>query len=144
MASLKQLAARMNRAADNLESVGKQVRDSTANFLVKTLIERTPVDTSRALSNWRVTTGAIMPYIPPLSAGQGGSTQAASAAMAISAAAAAIQAASPSQVLVIFNSVPYIRRLNDGYSAQAPAGFVEAAILLARIHARTVKIDLGR
>jgi hypothetical protein len=31
----------------------------------------------------------------------------------------------------IQNNVPYIERLNDGWSSQAPAGFVEKAILAA-------------
>lgn len=31
----------------------------------------------------------------------------------------------------IQNAVPYIGRLNDGYSAQAPAGFVEEAVIAA-------------
>ena len=33
--------------------------------------------------------------------------------------------------LHIQNNVPYIERLNDGWSSQAPAGFVEKAILAA-------------
>lgn len=33
--------------------------------------------------------------------------------------------------IYITNNVPYIRRLNDGHSKQAPAGFVQAAILRA-------------
>ena len=33
--------------------------------------------------------------------------------------------------LVIYNTAPYIERLNDGYSQQAPAGFVEAAVATA-------------
>lgn len=31
-------------------------------------------------------------------------------------------------LIYVFNNVPYIGRLNDGFSSQAPAGFVERAI----------------
>lgn len=34
--------------------------------------------------------------------------------------------------ILITNNLPYIRRLNDGYSAQAPAGFVDAALAKAK------------
>ena len=142
MANLKDLARRMNTVADNLDVAVKEVRDDTAAYLTRELINRTPVDTSRALSNWRVTVGGVLPPIGPLSPGTKGSTQAASAAQAIEAATAAIQAADAKAVLVIFNSAPYIRRLNEGYSAQAPACFVEAAILLARQFVKTRKLNL--
>jgi hypothetical protein len=32
----------------------------------------------------------------------------------------------------ITNNLPYIVRLNQGYSAQAPAGYVEQGVLAAR------------
>lgn len=37
------------------------------------------------------------------------------------------------QTVHITNNVPYIGRLNDGYSKQTPAGFVDRAILTAGI-----------
>ena len=142
MATLKDLHRRMNRIADNIDDAVKEVRDDTAAYLVEELIDRTPVDTSKALSNWRVTVGAIMPDIPALTVGSRGSTRAASAASALAAAQAAIRAADPKAVLVIFNSVKYIRALNGGSSSQAPAGFVEAAHLLARMFAKTRRLNL--
>lgn len=36
-----------------------------------------------------------------------------------------------SEALHIQNAVPYIERLNDGWSSQAPAGFVEKSVLAA-------------
>jgi hypothetical protein len=57
-------------------------------------------------------------------------------AAAISAAEAAIAANKTADVLVIFNAVPYIRRLNEGSSRQAPAGFIEKAVLAGRLAAR--------
>ena len=39
-------------------------------------------------------------------------------------------------VLYIYNNLPYIERLNEGYSGQAPAGFVESSILTASAAAK--------
>lgn len=136
MATLKQLAARLNKLADNAGNLADETKARVALAIVRQLVFDTPVDTSRALSNWRVGTGSTPAPIPPYYAGMQGSTRAASAASAIAAAEAAIAANKHASVLAIFNSVPYIRRLNEGSSAQAPAGFIEKAILAGRLAAR--------
>src|ERR1044072_8825569 len=43
-------------------------------------------------------------------------------------ALAAIAKFKLNDTVYIANSVPYIRRLNDGWSTQAPAGFIDAAV----------------
>lgn len=136
MATLKQLAARLNKLADNADQLADEAKARVALAIVKQLVADTPVDTSQALSNWRVGTGSTPPAIPPYYAGAQGSTRAASLAAAISAAEAAIAANKSADVLVIFNAVPYIRRLNEGSSRQAPAGFIEKAVLAGRLAAR--------
>lgn len=136
MATLRQLANRLNDYADNLDDLVYERIAKLTLSIVRALVNSTPVDTSQALSNWRVG-GGVQGYIPPHYPGFAGSTRGASAAAAIAAAEDAINAARGAQRLVIFNSVPYIRRLNEGSSAQAPAGFVEAAILLGKLEARS-------
>lgn len=134
MATLKDLARRMNRLADDVDEMGKKRKDRIATAILKALIDATPVDTSRALSNWRV--GNPSPWIEAYYVGQAGSTQGASASQAMSTGIAAIKAGRFEDALVIFNAVPYIRKLNEGSSAQAPAGFIEKAILAGRLAAR--------
>ena len=136
MATLRDLAARLNNLADNAERLADEAKARVALAIVKQLVQDTPVDTSQALSNWRVGTGSTPPPIPPYYAGVQGSTRDASIGAAIAAAEAAIAANKSADVLVIFNAVPYIRRLNDGSSAQAPAGFIERAVLAGRLAAR--------
>lgn len=138
MATLRSLAGRLYALADTgVEEILQERKARVANAIVRALVEATPVDTSKALSNWRVSaTGAIGAYIAAHYPGQAGSTQAASAAAAIASAEEAIRAGNPAQALVIFNAVPYIRRLNEGSSLQAPAGFVEKAVLVGRLAAR--------
>lgn len=134
MATLRDLARRLNAYADDLDDILYERIARTTLAVVRALVQSTPVDTSKALSNWRVGTAASA-AIPALYPGQAGSTQGASAEAAIAAAEAAIRSAKGANKLVIFNSVPYIRRLNEGSSLQAPAGFIEAAILLGRLEA---------
>lgn len=135
MATLRQLAARLYDLADTIDDYVHEARARYALAIVKELVRVTPVDTSEALSNWQVSTSAgaaIAAHFP----GEEGSTQAASAAQAILEAEAAIRANRSAAVLVIFNAARHIRFLNEGSSRQAPAGFIEKAILAGKLAAR--------
>ncbi len=143
--SLLDLAARLDRIADGLDDDLKGAKTAVAGAVVRYLLDHTPVDTTEALSNWRASRGtALTGAIPPLVAGKGGSTRSASLSAALAAAMTVIEAASGQELLVIFNNVPYIQRLNDGYSAQAPAGWVEQAVLVGRSTARNYKIRIAK
>lgn len=135
MATLKDLAKRLNKLADSADDYAAEAVAIYALEIVRALLPVTPVDTSQALSNWRVGTGTASP-IPPHVPGEDGSTAVASLAQALADAEDAIRAHKGARALVIFNSVPYIRRLNEGHSAQAPAGFIERATLAGRLAAR--------
>jgi len=92
----------------------------------------TPVDTGRARSNWIAALGGpasevIEAYAP----GEEGSTEAANTQAALDQGAAVISGYRSGQEIHITNNLPYIQRLNDGYSAQAPANFVEQAVMEA-------------
>lgn len=84
------------------------------------LVMRTPVDTGRARGNWQVSiasprdgeTGVL---------DKGG-------AQAVAQGAGVIAGQRGFQQVVIQNNVPYIERLNDGHSQQAPAGYVEGTL----------------
>jgi hypothetical protein len=82
----------------------------------------TPVDTGRARANWLVGIGTA-PAGTTENLDQGGNAS-------IQAAVSVIgnYPADKLPDLWIVNNLPYIGRLNDGSSEQAPAKFVEAAI----------------
>lgn len=91
----------------------------------------TPVDTGRARSNWQAeldkpAEGEVNPFSP----GEAGSTGGQNARSAIGAAAAVVSKynGDRNREIHLTNNLPYIGRLNDGWSAQAPAGFVEEAV----------------
>lgn len=138
---LLDLAESLERKAKSIDEAASKLAVDTALTIVADLAYKTPVDTSQALSNWIVTVGSpssekIKPHYP----GEGGSTQKASAAETINKAREVLKSKKPGQVIFITNNLPYIRRLNDGYSKQAPAGFVERSVLIGRKMRKNFKL----
>ena len=88
----------------------------TALGLLGDLKILTPVDTGRARSNWHLDVGA--PTVQLVEPGGDLPTD--------------VSRYTVNQTIFISNNVPYIRRLNEGHSKQAPAGFVEDAVNNAR------------
>lgn len=111
----KQLnSAFINKVIKPLELKVKKTALVIDNVLVKT----TPVDTGRARSNWLVSLNA--PKIEIVEPG------------ILNDTTSILHKYSIDDKVYITNNVPYIRRLNDGYSVQAPAGFVEMAIQIGK------------
>lgn len=86
----------------------------------RNIVFRTPVDTGRARGNWQVTISQ------PAETVVDGKDK--SGAIVNRNAAADLQALLPFQTAWITNNLPYIQRLEDGYSTQAPGGMVQVAL----------------
>lgn len=104
------------------------------------LVAATPVDTGHARANWQVSTGSPAEGIitdtdhaEPIQPG-GNGTPPGSTSTTI--AASALKHANPAETMYITNNLPYIERLNDGYSDQAPSGMVEVALASAESRLR--------
>lgn len=94
-----------------------------------TVVLATPVDEGRARANWQVSIGQPADNVrAPYAAGSRGSTGAENAQAAIEQGKQVIDRHKPGDTVYITNNLDYIGKLNDGHSAQAPAGFVEKAI----------------
>lgn len=135
MSNLLDLHDRLTTIAST-DVISKQASDlavKVAKAIVTDLIQVTPVDSSQALSNWQITLTSPNAYrIPPIYKGFAGSTKYESGSHAIAEAYRILSTKKPGQSIWIQNVLPYIRRLNDGYSTQEPAGFVERAQLIGR------------
>lgn len=116
--------------ADNAAALVRRVAVTVDSELVFS----TPVDTGRARSNWQV----------ELNQPASGTAEPVAASAAVAAAEAKIATAKPGDTIHITNNLPYIGRLNDGWSAQAPAGFVETAVLAGARRARGAKLLIKR
>ena len=84
--------------------------------ILKKLTMRTPVKTGRARANWLASVGSP----------RGGTVDPTFRNLA--EAVQVFRAAGEFPTLYITNNLPYIRRLNEGWSKQAPANFVELSI----------------
>lgn len=140
MASLLDLANRLDAEVATIENKASSIASECALKIVDNLAHVTPVDTSKALSNWIVTLDepayfSILPY----SVGFKGSTQSESASQTVEQAKKVLADKKPGQKIFITNNLRYIRVLNDGSSDQTSAGFVERAELIGRKFIANVK-----
>lgn len=108
------------------ESVKEDVIALALNIhgrLVDNPPEGTPIDTGWASANWWVSVGTVP------SDNDGSKGDVASAQSKQSSGLADILTYEPSKgVIYITNNTPYINRLNNGWSQQSPAGFVDRAV----------------
>jgi len=100
---------------------------------VANLVQDTPRRTGWARSNWvpSIGTPKDLDGTPPPEDQAAGPVRQRDAAREAGIAAIVTSYRLSLGRIYITNNVPYIRRLNDGHSKQAPAGFVQGAILRA-------------
>jgi len=129
--SLESFSGRMRLRANRLEGQVGNVVKRAAIAIDQTLVTSTPVDTGRARSNWIVSLGTP----------SGETVGPTSEQAALSRAQQEIERRVRGQAIHITNNLPYIGRLNEGSSAQAPAGFVQAAVQQGVASIRGASID---
>ncbi|MGI4260847.1 hypothetical protein ACR2VJ_27540 [Klebsiella pneumoniae] len=118
---MAQIVAEMN------ESISTHVAEIALEIhadLVENPPTGTPIDTGWASVNWWMKTGSA----PTGNDGPSGNVASRQAGQQAGIAELASYRIGSGQSVWITNGVPYIGRLNDGSSQQAPAGFVETAI----------------
>lgn len=134
MADLRTFARRIRRLAGRTAKNVNQTVIRTAIAVDQAVVLATPVDTGRARGGWQAAIDSpIRDQIERLDLG-GSET--------ISANNSVIKTRRLGQEVFISNNVRYIEFLNEGSSAQAPAGFIEMAVQAAATvvaRARVVK-----
>jgi hypothetical protein len=131
MGDLKEFAERMNELGQNVaDNADKLVRD-VAMAVDAVVVVSTPIRTGRARANWQpaldqIPTGVRYPspLKPP--------TPDSGAQESIDTARDVISQYKAGQTIHITNNLPYIKKLNEGSSDFAPAGFVEKAVVAAK------------
>lgn len=119
MSEASRISSFMRRATEEAASL---VTRRVALSALSGVVLRTPVDTGRARGAWGVSIGGAG------GAGAGQRPQDKGGASTIAQGSAVIGTQKGFQQIVLENNVPYIGRLNDGHSSQAPAGFVESTL----------------
>lgn len=117
MSAADQFTRRGMRIVDGrLDQVGRAVGIELLGRIVRT----TPVDTGRARENWNVSKGSEDPT----------TREERREGAAISEGSAVMETLrlSKGEEAYITNGLPYIERLNDGYSKQAPSGYIQTTV----------------
>lgn len=127
--TLTNLGKRLRKDIHDIQKKASETAGLFAQMVVTDLTEETPVDTSKALSNWQSSLdfpnrNQILPHFP----GSKGSTEVASGKKADEISARILKSKKVGQIIYITNNVDYIEDLNDGASKQAAPHFVEAII----------------
>lgn len=130
---LKDFSKWTKKTAINVEQNSDKLVRTCALAVDATVVLATPVDTGRARSNWQVNLndaakGTIPPHVPGKGLGIGEGANAREAIAQGSKTIAQYKGGSVAAEIHITNNLSYIGRLNNGWSGQAPAGFVEKAV----------------
>jgi hypothetical protein len=147
MSSLLDLANDLDNLLTRVGAMSKQVVDDVALSVLNDLVQSTPADVGTALSNWQLTLDApaadSIPAFAPSPRGKvidgvwthtvdPSFTAQANIPAVLDSAKLALSARAIGQTVFISNNLPYIQRLNEGDSTQAPAGFVDRAVILGQ------------
>jgi hypothetical protein len=131
----------MNKRAASLERNAVQGVRDVAMAVDRAVVTSTPADEGRAISNWRMGIGVVPSgEVPPYSPGKHGDTRATNEKSAIDQAQETVAQYKGGQTIHIANNLPYIGLLNDGSSAQAPAGFVQTAVQTGLQAAKRIRL----
>lgn len=137
MGSLSSFAASMRKRAARVEPAMANVLKTAALNVVKDVASDTPIKTGQAQSNWLTSIGTPNPFYQANELSNSGWRD------SLDFAKQVLANYKTSDPIHITNNVPYIVELNRGTSKQAPALFVQAAVLRATYRLRGVKIKLG-
>jgi hypothetical protein len=128
---MRNFAAHVNERANALKK-------GFAKEILRTIVPATPVRTGKARSNYVVGRGQRNPAIRPAAEIDPAGS------ISLTAGFPTIDAARPGESLHISNNLPYISRLNSGYSEQAPAGFIERAVQSAKVRLPEIKQEIKK
>jgi hypothetical protein len=132
MSNLSQFAKQIRSFNRVVEKEAESLTQRVLLTVQDAVVTSTPIDTSRARTNWVPSIGepatSEVPFVP----GVAGSTAAEAHRIAMDAAKQIAGQIKLGNKVWLSNNVPYIRQLNAGSSQQAPAMFVEKAAEVGR------------
>lgn len=125
MTSLAQFAVRIRHIAVRIPERADEAVRHCALAVDQVLATETPVQSGRARSNWLVSFNRPNMALRPDTLGPAATV----AQIAEARAVIALYQSGIHRSIIITNGLPYINRLNQGWSKQAPAGYVERAVM---------------
>ena len=119
MASLEELEKRIQRFAAALPQNASNIVAKAAIASLQSVVIENPVDTGRSRGNYFISINSATEAFEE------------SRRNSIGPGVAVANSIKPDDNLHLTNNTSYINKLNEGSSAQAPAGFIEAAVIVA-------------
>lgn len=107
----------LDRLAEKYEAKLETVTRKVTFDLFRSVVQKSPVDTGRFKGNWNVSIGTPN-YTTTLTANEGRGLGEAQKALSLPVG----------NVAYLSNGLPYARRLEYGYSGQAPNGMVRLSV----------------
>jgi hypothetical protein len=130
--NFQQFKAEVGRfAEEEVPAKVRQVQQKIGLQALRGVVNKTPVDTGRARGNWQTTLGD--PATGTLETTDPGGNQ------TIARGSNTVTTADPFSVIWLSNNLPYIERLEDGYSQQAPNGMVSTTVTEIQIQFQRVE-----
>lgn len=111
----------LNFAIDEVKEITTQDWRRSVNEAFLSVILKTPVDTGVALNSWFSNLGNN-------NGGEGERSPSTSGSDSIAAMQATVSKSELGGQALLYNNLPYIERLEDGYSLQAPVGMVKTTL----------------
>jgi hypothetical protein len=105
--------------SDDIESFVLEETQKLAIAIDRDAVRETPVDSGAARGSWLASVGSP----------DDKDVKNTSPSVAIDQAKAAIDSAKVYQLIYIQNTKPYINRLNEGWSQQAPSKYIDSIII---------------
>lgn len=145
MPNMRSFAQKLRQYADSIPEQLNAIKQEYAIEAATELVPSTPVDTGRARGNWQAgLSRRPVGEVVGVYGGRGGLNLGARGDASIEQIRRVVRQSKPRQRIYITNNVPYIQRLNEGYSTQAPARFVQMALQRARETIEKQRIRYGR
>lgn len=123
MADARGFATQIDREFDGAMDQWNLIMRRTALDALTRIVLKTPVDTGRARGNWFVQIGGAGDMVTETTDKAGGPTIALGDAVIGS-----YRQRDDLPVISIYNNLPYINRLEHGWSKQAPNGMVSVTV----------------
>ncbi len=135
--NMREFALKMVKRGTALADNVAQYRTDMGTAILQELVTATPVDTSLHKSRWQIGLDQRPNFVDDFAVGKFGSTSAITGRLTVGRGRLNLRNTGKTKIIFISNNGPAIRLLNEGYSKQAPSGFIQASLARGFNLART-------
>lgn len=141
--TIHNLSAAIKKLRERIPVAVNEATKEVAIEILSVAASNTPVDTTKAISNWQIGVGsAPSGVVPPHVPGSAGSTKGQSLAITVDKGKAKLVNRKVGSDIHVTNNADHIDGLNDGTISKQPGQFVQKAELAGTIKIANTKLRL--